>query len=130
MKQLGFKDIDKYGGMLVNLGNDWTARTNANFGTRGAAPRENPNWSVTPNVSWIKSNHNLKTGFWFIDSKRVQENTFQTFNFSRQQTGLPSNASTGLTCDSGLTVANKAFGRITTLAHDPRQMQFGLRFTF
>src|SRR5215470_6025446 len=59
MKQFGFKDIDKYGGMLVDLANDWTAGSNRNFGTRGAAPRENPNWSVTPNVSWIKGNHNL-----------------------------------------------------------------------
>jgi hypothetical protein len=39
MKQFGFKDTDKYGGMLLNLGNDWTAGTNANFGTRGPAPR-------------------------------------------------------------------------------------------
>lgn len=102
MKQFGFKDIDKYNGMLVNLGNDWTAGTNANFGTRGAAPRENPNWSITPNVSWIKGKHNLKTGFWFIDSKRVQVNTFQTFNFSRQQTG---NSST-----NGLTLASALMG--------------------
>jgi len=102
MKQFGFQDIDKYGGMLVNLANDWTAGTNANFGTRGAAPRENPNWSVTPNVSWIKGNHNLRSGFWFIGSRRLQENIFQTFNFSRQQTG---NSST-----SGLTLASALMG--------------------
>jgi hypothetical protein len=32
--------------------------------------------------------------------------------------------------DSGLAVGNLAFGQIRTLAHDPRQMQFGLRFVF
>ena len=117
MKQLGFKDIDKYGGMLVNLGNDWTAGTNANFGTRGAAPRENPNWSVTPNVSWIRGNHNFKTGFWFIGSKRVQENTFQTFNFGRQQTGLPSNASTGLTLASALMAFPSSFSAQLPVLH-------------
>ena len=101
MTDLGFKDIDKYGGMLVNLNNDWKSDS-ANFGTRGPAPRENPNWSVTPNLIWIKGNHNLKTGFWFIDSKRVQLNTFQTFNFRRSQSADPNNANTGLTLASAL----------------------------
>jgi hypothetical protein len=32
--------------------------------------------------------------------------------------------------DAGLTVANADFGRIRTLAREPRQMQFGLRFAF
>jgi hypothetical protein len=119
MKQLGFKDIDKYGGMLVNLANDWTAGTNSNFGTRGAAPRENPNWSVTPNLSWIKGNHNLKTGFWFIDSKRVQLNTFQTFNFTRQQTGDPSQSAgkTGLTLASALLALPGSFSAQLPVLH-------------
>ncbi len=101
MKQLGFKDIDKYQGMLVDV-NDWTTGGSGSFGTRGPAPRENPNWSITPNLSWIKGNHNLKTGFWFIDAKRIQQNTFQRFTFSREQTRDPNNSASGLGLASAL----------------------------
>jgi hypothetical protein len=126
MKKAGFQDIDKYAGMLVNLANDWTAGTNNNFGTRGAAPRENPNWSITPNLSWLKGKHNFKTGFWFIDSKRLQENTFQTFNFNRQQTGLPSNSSTGLTLASALLALPSSFsGQLPALHGGPVRYKYG-----
>ncbi|HVH71411.1 MAG TPA: TonB-dependent receptor, partial [Candidatus Dormibacteraeota bacterium] len=126
--QLSFKDIDKYGGMLVDLGNDWTAGTNSRFGTRGPAPRENPNWSVTPNVNWIKGRHNLQTGFWFIDSKRVQLNTFQTFNFIRQQTGDPSGAAgrTGLTLASALLALPGSFSAQLPVLHGgPVRYKYG-----
>jgi len=105
MKQLGFGDIDKYGGLLVRLAN-WTNGGNNDFGVRGAAPRENPNWSVTPNLIWLKGNHNIKTGFWYIEARRVQLNTFQRYNFSDEQTRNPS-ASSGTT---GLSLASALLG--------------------
>src|SRR5260370_954496 len=78
LKKFGFADIDKYGGILVNLAtSEWTNGGNNSFGTRGDAPRENPNWTVSPNISSSKTNHNLRAGFWFIDAKRIQTNTFQ-----------------------------------------------------
>ncbi len=103
MKQFGFMDIDKYGGLLVRLAN-WTNGGNNDFGVRGASPRENPNWSVTPNLIWLKGNHNIKTGFWYIEAKRIQLNTFQRYNFSDEQTRNPSAASgaTGLSLASAL----------------------------
>ncbi len=103
MQQYGFKDIDKYGGLLVRLAN-WSNGGNSDFGVRGPATRENPNWSVTPNLIWLKGNHNFKTGFWFIDAKRVQLNTFQRYNFSDEQTRNPAAASgtTGLSLASAL----------------------------
>src|SRR5215813_10469749 len=105
MKQLGFGDIDKYGGLLVALSN-WSNGGNGNFGIRGPAPRENPNWSVTPNLIWLKGNHNIKTGFWYIEAKRIQFNTSQTYTFSDEQTrnpapGVPS-GTTGLSLASAL----------------------------
>ena len=107
MKQAGFKDVDKYHGTLVNLTtSEWTNGGNNSFGIRGAAPRGNPNWSVTPNLSWIKGKHNLRTGFWFIDAQRIQQNTFQTFNFADDQTGNPA-ASSGTT---GLSLASALLG--------------------
>jgi hypothetical protein len=105
LQQAGFGDIEKYGGLLVALAN-WTNGGNNNFGVRGAAPRENPNWSVTPNLIWLKGNHNLKTGFWYIEAKRIQLNTFQTYTFSDEQTRNPAVA-TGTT---GLSLASALLG--------------------
>ncbi|HEX6184682.1 MAG TPA: TonB-dependent receptor [Pyrinomonadaceae bacterium] len=103
LNQAGFRDVDKYGGLLVRLAN-WTAGGNNDFGVRGAAIRENPNWSVTPNLIWVKGSHNIKTGFWYIEAKRIQLNTFQRYNFSDEQTRNPSAASgtTGLSLASAL----------------------------
>src|SRR5262249_21645043 len=105
LKAAGFGDIDKYGGLLVALAN-WTNGGNNNFGIRGAAPRENPNWSVTPNLVWLKGHHNIKAGFWYIEAKRIQLNTFQTYTFSDEQTRNPS-AATGAT---GLSLASALLG--------------------
>ncbi len=105
LKKAGFGEIDKYGGMLVTLNTaEWTNGGNNSFGIRGAAPRENPNWSLSPNLTWIKGSHNIRTGFWFIDAKRIQQNTFQTYFFGDDQTGDPARASgtTGYSLASAL----------------------------
>ncbi|MFL6335824.1 MAG: TonB-dependent receptor domain-containing protein [Pyrinomonadaceae bacterium] len=103
LNQQGFKDVDRYGGLLVRLAN-WTNGGNNDFGVRGPAPRENPNWSITPNAIWVKGTHNLKAGFWYIEAQRIQLNTFQRYNFSDEQTRNPSAASgtTGLSLASAL----------------------------
>lgn len=101
LKQAGFVDVDKYSGLLVTLAN-WTAGGNNNFGIRGPALRENPNWSVAPGITWIRGNHNLKMGAWYIEAKRIQLNTFQTYTFANGQTGNPSSSSTGLSLASAL----------------------------
>lgn len=105
LKKAGFLDVDKYHGLLVTFtGNNWTAGGNNSFGVRGSAPRENPNWSLTPSLSWLKGRHNIKTGFWYINAKRIQLNTFQTYTFSDEQTRNPSGSSgtTGLSLASAL----------------------------
>ncbi len=103
--QAGFRDVDKYNGLLVTLQN-WTAGGNNNFGIRGEALRENPNWSMTPSVTWLKGNHSIKTGGWYIEAKRVQLNTFQTYVFNDEQTRLP----TAATGTSGLSLASALLG--------------------
>src|SRR5581483_7229710 len=109
----GFKDVDKYHGLLVALSN-WTNGGNNNFGIRGPAPRENPSWSVNPNLSWLRGRHNIKTGFWFINAKRIQLNTFQTYTFSDAQTACSSSTITvaGVQCASttGLSLASALLG--------------------
>jgi hypothetical protein len=131
MKQFGFTDIDKYQGMLVTIlgpGNtEWTNGGNNSFGTRGAALRKNPNWSVTPNVTWLKGNHNFKTGFWFIDGKRIQANTSQTFAFADDQTGDPtkSSGSTGLSLASALLGLPSTFqGQLPVLGGGPVKFKY------
>jgi len=103
MKALGFVDIDKYGGLLVRLSN-WSNGGSSDFGVRGPAIRENPNWSLSPNLTWLKGRHNFKVGAWYIEAKRIQLNTFQRYNFSDEQTRNPSAASgsTGLSLASAL----------------------------
>jgi hypothetical protein len=105
LTQAGFRDVDKYSGLLVTLQN-WTAGGNNNFGIRGEALRENPNWSVTPSVTWLKGNHSFKAGGWYIEAKRVQLNTFQTYVFNDEQTRLP----TAATGTSGLSLASALLG--------------------
>ena len=94
LTQAGFVDVDKYQGLLVTLSN-WTAGGNNNLGIRGPALRENPNWSIAPGLTWIRGNHNLKLGAWYIEAKRIQLNTFQTYTFANGQTGNPTSSSTG-----------------------------------
>ena len=61
MTSSGFADIDKYGGLLVQVPG-WLAGGSGDFGVRGSALRENPNWSMTPNLTWLKGRHNIKDG--------------------------------------------------------------------
>ena len=126
LNTLGFKDIDKYDGLLVRLAN-WTAGGSNDFGVRGAALRENPNWSVTPNISWLRGNHNFKFGAWYIEAKRIQLNTFQRYNFSDEQTRNPSAASntTGLSLASALLGFPDNFqAQLPTLHGGPVQFKY------
>ncbi len=126
LKSQGFVDVDKYGGLLVRLSN-WAAGGSSDFGVRGAALRENPNWSVTPNITWIKGSHNFKFGAWYIEAKRIQLNTFQRYTFSDEQTRNPS-ASSGTT---GLSLASALLGfpnnfdaQLPTLHGGPVQFKY------
>jgi len=122
----GFVDVDKYEGLLVRLAN-WTAGGSNDFGVRGPAIRENPNWSVTPNLTWLNGNHNFKIGGWYIEAKRIQLNTFQRYNFSDEQTrGL-----TGSSGTSGLSLASALLGfpsdfqaQLPTLHGGPVQFKY------
>jgi len=127
MKASGFGDVDKYGGLLVTLAN-WTNGGNGNFGIRGPALRENPNWSLTPNLIWLIGKHNIKTGFWYIDAKRIQLNTFQTYTFSDEQTRNPAVASgtTGLSLASALLgFPNNFQAQLPILHGGPVQFKYG-----
>ncbi|HZI62059.1 MAG TPA: carboxypeptidase regulatory-like domain-containing protein [Pyrinomonadaceae bacterium] len=127
LTQNGFLDVDKYDGLLVTLAN-WTAGGNNNFGVRGAALRENPNWSVTPSLTWLRGNHSFKMGGWYLEAKRVQLNTFQTYVFNDEQTRNPTLA----TGTSGLSLASALLGfpnnfnaQLPVLHGGPVQFKYG-----
>jgi hypothetical protein len=127
LKQFGFIDVDKYAGLLVALQN-WTAGGNNNLGVRGEALRENPNWSVTPSVTWLRGNHSIKTGGWYIEAKRIQLNTFQTYSFNDEQTRLPTAPSntTGLSLASALLGFPNSFSAQLPVLHGgPVQFKYG-----
>ena len=132
LNQLGFGDIDKYSGLLVRLAN-WSNGGNNDFGVRGSSPRENPNWSVTPNLIWLLGRHNIKTGFWYIQAKRIQLNTFQRYNFSDEQTRNPAAASgsTGLSLASALLgFPNDFQAQLPVLHGGPVQFKYGAWATY
>jgi len=116
LTQAGFVDVDKYNGLLVALAN-WTAGGNNNFGIRGPALRENPNWSVAPGITWLRGNHNMKIGAWYIEAKRIQLNTFQTYSFANGQTGNPTSGTTGLSLASALLGFPNSFSAQLPILH-------------
>src|SRR5256885_12471775 len=120
MTKVGFGDSEKHQGITLDIRNapPWNNGGTRNIGTRGIAPRENPTRSFTPSLQWLKGNHNIKMGFWYIDAKRVQDNTFQTFPFANTQTENPANASnTGLSLASALlALPNSATGQLPNRA--------------
>ncbi len=86
---LGFKDVQRFGGLLASIGgNPWNGAT---YGNRGAAPRGNPNYSLTANLTWLHGNHNFKTGIQYIRIDRLQVNDYQQFSFDEQVTADPQN---------------------------------------
>src|ERR1044072_2194029 len=127
LNQQGFKDVEKYGGLLVRLAN-WTNGGNNDFGVGGRPAPRPPAGSVTPNAIWVKGSHNLKAGFWYIEAKRIQLNTFQRYNFSDEQTRNPSAASgtTGLSLASALLGFPNDFQAQTPTPHGgPVQFKYG-----
>jgi len=92
MKQLGFKDIDQYGGMLWGLASPWVFTPpggSGEIGNSGFTPRENPNWNLAGDLSWTKGSHSFKMGAQYIHAGRLQLNQFQKFNFDDNVTANP-----------------------------------------
>jgi hypothetical protein len=102
LKQLGFADIDRFQGMVVNLAMPWIT---SDIGNRGDSIRRNPDWNINGSVTWLKGNHNIKAGAQYVSVERLQINTFQAFPFSNSQTSNPRAAGT-----TGLSLASALLG--------------------
>lgn len=95
----GFQNLNQYGGMVVNLASPYLTN---DIGQRGLSDRGNPGVSWDASLTWIKGNHNIKTGAQFIYVNRLQRNLFQQFTFSDAQTSNAGAARTGNSLASAL----------------------------
>jgi hypothetical protein len=84
MKSLGFTEIDSFQGLNLNLQSTWQ-----NVGIGGPQVRGNPTWNLGINLAWIRNNHNIKTGFQWINLERLQINQDQYYSFLDEVTGHP-----------------------------------------
>ncbi len=84
MKKLGYSDIDRFQGLTLSMQSTWTGA-----GIGGPQVRSNPTWNIGSNLSWLKGNHNLKTGFQWISFERLQINQGQDYSFRDDVTGHP-----------------------------------------
>lgn len=122
LKQLGFAQIDRFEGVVVQLSNNpWS---NAVIGVQGARPRGNPNWNIASDLTWLRGSHNFKTGFQFIHIRRDQRNQFEQINFDTQPTRNPQQPS-----NTGDDLASALLGipaRIQGFVHEFGSIDFGI----
>jgi hypothetical protein len=115
MKKLGFADVDRFGGLTMSLLQPWNnaGGLGGSVGVSGPAPRGNPIWNLSSNLSWLKGAHNLKTGFQFIHVARLQINQVQTYSFDNNVTADPQNLGpTGASLASALLALPVTFSGI------------------
>ncbi len=94
-EQLNFPALDKYAGYVVTLSDTpWSGQ----YGQQGPRPRGNPNWNIASDLTWLRGNHNFKTGFQYVHIARLQKNNFGELLFNSVPTKDPAN--TGATGDS------------------------------
>ena len=53
----------------------WSLQANQ-LGVQGPRPRENPNWNVAADLTWLRGKHNFKAGFQMLRISRLQKNQF------------------------------------------------------
>ncbi|HEY1340941.1 MAG TPA: TonB-dependent receptor, partial [Bryobacteraceae bacterium] len=86
----GFKGLEQYGGMIVNLAAPYFTN---DIGQRGESPRGNPGANFNGGLVWMKGNHSIKAGLQYIYINRFQNNLFQQYTFSDNQTANISGSS-------------------------------------
>jgi hypothetical protein len=105
MKQLGL-NVDQFSGMVATLAAPWLTNE---IGNRGNSIRNNPDWSATGNLDWLKGNHDFRFGGGYVWVARDQINTFQTFGFGAGITGSGS-----ATNNNGMSLASALLGLPTS----------------
>jgi len=97
---LGFAGLDQFQAANISLATPW-----GGAGVGNSQPRGNPVWSVSPNLSWIRGNHSIKTGVEWIDVNRLQIAPGLTYTFADDATAHPQ-----LPGKSGVSLASALLG--------------------
>jgi hypothetical protein len=87
---LGLPELERFFGYVATGLDPWDL---PDLGVRGARPRENPNWNIASDLTWLRGNHNLKFGFQMLQISRLQKNQFGQLGFSEEGTRDPQNTS-------------------------------------
>src|SRR4051812_23518243 len=116
----GFQNLDQYGGMVVNFASPYITN---DIGQRGVSNRGNPGVNWDASLTWIKDNHNIKTGAQFIYVNRLQTNLSQSFSFSDAQTSNLGASRTGNSLASALLAVPSGYS-----AQAPQYGEVFLRF--
>jgi hypothetical protein len=95
----GFKNVDQYGGMVVNMASPYFTN---DIGQRGLSDRGNPGANWNAGLIWMKGNHTIKAGAQYIYVNRLQNNLFQQYTFADAQTSNIGAAKTGNSLASAL----------------------------
>ena len=126
IQKLGIADASEWGGLYFALAAPYITSP---IGTEANSLRKNPTWSASTDLSYIFGKHNAKVGLQFTNVQRVQENTYQDFSYSTQQTENPANST--VSAETGNIVASALLGlpssysgQLPTYGEDDFSFQF------
>jgi hypothetical protein len=93
---LALPELERFYGYIVSgatasLGTPWTGMPD--LGIQGPRERQNPNWNIAADMSWLRGTHNLKFGFQMLRISRLQTNQFGQLDFTAEATRNPQNTS-------------------------------------
>ena len=87
------------------------------LGVQGPRPRENPNWNIAADLTWLRGTHNFKTGFQMLQISRLQKNQFGEliFNSDPTRNGAGSASTGDVLAAALLGLANQIRGYVPDL---------------
>jgi len=86
-RSLNLPELERFQGYIASgWGSPWNIPT---LGVQGPRERENPNWNVAADLTWLRGNHNLKAGFQMLRISRLQTNQFGELRFDGSVTRSP-----------------------------------------
>lgn len=95
----GFKNLEQYDGMYINLASPYDK---SNAGNEGTLYRGNPVVNGGGSLTWVKGSHTIKGGVDYMYQNRLQRNLYQQFTFSDSTTSDLNKSKTGNSLASAL----------------------------
>ena len=83
MEQAGFVNTTLFP-INLNLAAPW-----GGSGFSQTQPRGNPNYSISPSLTWVRGAHTWNFGFQWVSQERIQSGSGESFSFNNVPTALP-----------------------------------------